>query len=102
METLAQFLIEHFWLVLLLFGIILSAILIGGFIYEGRKELRENYDTKYKILKLAVLYCEINAVNFQKIKDRFAELEKFGCRDKERIDVLQGQFEARFTQFFEK
>lgn len=104
MENFGSYLISHPILALLLFMIFLFAILIGGLIYAGHIELlvdlHKEYDTKYKVLKIFVPICPVSAVNFQKIKDRFAELEKYACRDKERIDVLYRQFENRFHQFF--
>ncbi len=102
MEKLAYYLFSHPAVMLLVFAGVMSFIIIIGLWLAGREQLKEDYDLKYRMLKCGVSGCEVTKVNFEKIKERFAELELFGCRDKERLDVLQREFEQRFEDYFDK
>ena len=87
--------------ILILTIAIIAAVIFFGIRAAGREQLLKDYDTHYRILKIAIPRCEVTKVNYDKIRMRFEEISKFACRDKEKLAVIEAEFYKRFAQYVE-
>lgn len=87
--------------ILILTIVIIAAVIFFGIKAAGKHQLMIDYDTQYRILKICIPGCEVNEVNYKKIRLRFEEISKFACKNKEKLAVLEAEFYKRFAQYVE-
>lgn len=84
-------------IVCLIIGVpFLIAIIMRGI---GRRTLLKDYERDYNNLVHYVRECPINSPNFTFISKKFEIIERYKCRDRERLDVLKREFYQRFGGF---
>jgi hypothetical protein len=81
---------------LVVFGLLFTGALIWVFREIGRNQLRFDYEIEYSALEKEVRTWVVCEGNREAIKDSFRRIEKYKCRDKEKISVLQSEFIKRF------
>ena len=85
-----------FGLKLLLFGLALSVIIYCCLYAIGTKCIKKDYEKDYKDLERAVRHWKTTPRNYERIRNMIIKIRKYGCRDKERIDVLTTEFHRRY------
>ena len=84
------------WMMLL--AVLLAAIIIGFLWRWGTSEIRRDYEHLYYQLKLYVENCKVNAETKAIIALAFKEINKFKCRNNEKLDVLYRQYKRKFKK----
>ena len=79
-----------------------AAVIIIMFLalrYAGIKGLEKDYEKDYKALERAVRHWKPTPRNYKKIRNMIISIRKYGCRDKERIDVLTAEFHRKYKVY---
>ena len=84
---------------LLLFALALSVIIYCCLYAVGTKCIKKDYEKDYKALERAVRHWKNTPRNYKRIRNMIISIRKYGCRDKERIDVLTTEFHRRYVKF---
>lgn len=84
---------------LLLFALALSVIIYYCLYAVGTKCIKKDYEKDYKALERAVRGWKRTPRNYKRIRNMIIAIRKYGCRDKERIDVLTTEFHRRYVKF---
>ena len=86
---------------LLIVGLIIGVPFLIAIIIRsvGKKTLLRDYEKDYDNLLHYVRDCPINGGNFIFISTKFVLIERYKCRDREKLDVLKRQFQERFSAF---
>ena len=83
-------------------GIYATVVIVIMFLalrYAGIKGLEKDYEKDYKALERAVRHWKNTPRNYTRIRNMIIKIRKYGCRDKERIDVLTTEFHRRYVKF---
>ena len=83
-------------------GIYATAVIVIMFLalrYAGIKGLEKDYEKDYKDLERAVRHWKNTPRNYNRTRNMIIKIRKYGCRDKERIDVLTTEFHRRYVKF---
>ena len=83
-------------------GIYATAVIVIMFLalrYAGIKGLEKDYEKDYKALERAVRHWKTTPRNYNRTRNMIISIRKYGCRDKERIDVLTTEFHRRYVKF---
>jgi len=83
---------------LLLFGIGMSVIICLVIRSIGKREIRKDYERDFAKLEQMVKQYKVNEHNFAVIENKFTAIEKYRCRDNERLDVLERKFYFKFKR----
>lgn len=83
---------------LILLAVVLASIIWLGACRAGKKQLEKDYTQDYDKLARDVNDFKVCRRNYIALRRRFAEIRRYACRDKERIDVLNRQFKKRFHE----
>ena len=80
-------------------GALLLAVIILYVVYWIRlSRKRKLYEEKYKRLAFFVDYSLTNEMTKKAIEAKFKELWQFGCRNKEKLQVLEQTFYKKFSK----
>ena len=82
---------------LLILGIVLAAIIYAAFRYYGSKAIYKDYEVDYARLVHMVRTWKPTAHNKAIIKQRFALIRFYGCRDKDKLNDLYREFRKKFA-----
>ena len=85
---------------LLLFALALSVIIYCCLYAVGTKCIKKDYEKDYKALERAVRHWKNTPRNYTRTRNMIIKIRKYGCRDKERIDVLTTEFHRRYNKKF--
>ena len=83
---------------LLLFALALSVIIYCCLYAIGTRNIKKDYEKDYKALERAVRGWKHTPRNYERIRNMIISIRKYGCRDKERIDVLTAEFHRKYIE----
>lgn len=81
---------------LLLLGMAITIGLWALLWVIGISKLEEDYLEEYEKLKYMVFHSSITTQNYFKIKLKFIQIKKYKCQNKEKISILERNFDGRF------